>query len=87
MSFQAIDKENIGQVTRAEWADVMLRVTGIKILWLAIMKSLVPADALTPHCVDYIDFLAAFTQEVSFNFYRDIKFFQISYFCILHFTF
>ena len=63
MSFQAIDKDNIGQVTRADWADVMLRVTGIKIRWLAIMKSLVPADALTPKSVDYIDFLATFTQE------------------------
>mmetsp|Transcript_671 Transcript_671/g.771 ORF Transcript_671/g.771 Transcript_671/m.771 type:complete len:686 (+) Transcript_671:149-2206(+) len=63
MMFQAIDKENVGLVTRADWADVMLRVTGIKILWLAIMRSLVPADALTPHTVDYIDFLAAFTQE------------------------
>lgn len=63
MSFQAIDKDNKGVVTRAEWADVMLRVTGIKIRWLAIMKSLVPPDALTPRTVDYIDFLAAFTQE------------------------
>jgi hypothetical protein len=69
MMFQAIDKENVGLVTRAEWADVMLRVTGIKILWLAIMRSLVPTDALTPHTVDYIDFLAAFTQEVIFKFY------------------
>ena len=64
MSFQAIDKGNVGQVSRAEWADVMLRVTGIKIRWLAIMKSLVPADALTARTVDYIDFLAAFTQEL-----------------------
>ena len=63
MSFQAIDKGNLGQVTRAEWADVMLRVTGIKIRWLAIMKSLVPPNALTPRTVDYIDFLAAFTKE------------------------
>ena len=64
MSFQAIDKGNVGQVSRAEWADVMLRVTGIKIRWLAIMKSLVPANALTARTVDYIDFLAAFTQEL-----------------------
>ena len=63
MSFQAIDKDNIGQVSKAEWADVMFRVTGIKIRWLAIMKSLVPAHALTARTVDYIDFLAAFTQE------------------------
>ena len=63
MSFQAIDKSNLGQVSRAEWADVMLRVTGIKIRWLAIMKSLVPPNALTPRTVDYIDFLAAFTKE------------------------
>ena len=64
MSFQAIDKDNIGQVSKAEWADVMLRVTGIKIRWLAIMKSLVPPDAITARTVDYIDFLAAFTQEL-----------------------
>ena len=63
MSFQAIDKGSLGTVSRAEWADVMLRVTGIKIRWLAIMKSLVPPDALTARTVDYIDFLAAFTQE------------------------
>eukprot|EP00596_Hydrurales_sp_CCMP1899_P008345 CAMPEP_0119033936 /NCGR_PEP_ID=MMETSP1177-20130426/1001_1 /TAXON_ID=2985 /ORGANISM="Ochromonas sp, Strain CCMP1899" /LENGTH=680 /DNA_ID=CAMNT_0006991067 /DNA_START=153 /DNA_END=2195 /DNA_ORIENTATION=- len=63
MSFQAIDKENMGLVTRGEWADVMMKVTGIKIRWLAIMKSLVPADALTLRTVDYIDFLASFTQE------------------------
>ena len=41
----------------------MLRVTGIKIRWLAIMKSLVPADAMTPRTVNYIAFLGAFTQE------------------------
>lgn len=54
----------MGLVTRGEWADVMMKVTGIKIRWLAIMKSLVPADALTPRTVDYIDFLASFTIEV-----------------------
>ena len=63
MSFQAIDKENAGQVTKAEWADVMLRVTGIKIRWLAIMKSLVPPDALGARTVGYTDFLDAFTAE------------------------
>jgi diadenosine tetraphosphatase ApaH/serine/threonine PP2A family protein phosphatase/Ca2+-binding EF-hand superfamily protein len=63
MSFQAIDKENAGQVTKAEWADVMLRVTGIKIRWLAILKSLVPPDALGARTVGYTDFLDAFTTE------------------------
>jgi Ca2+-binding EF-hand superfamily protein len=72
MSFQAIDKNNSGQVSKAEWADVMLRVTGIKIRWLAIMKSLVPSNALTPRSVDYIDFLAAFTAEIIANAPADV---------------
>jgi serine/threonine-protein phosphatase with EF-hands len=63
MSFQAIDKNNSGQVSKAEWADVMLRVTGIKIRWLAIMKSLVPPESLSLRTVDYIGFLDAFTHE------------------------
>ena len=63
MSFQAIDKDSAGQVSKAEWADVMLRVTGIKIRWLAIMKSLVPPDALTARSVHYTGFLDAFTPE------------------------
>jgi serine/threonine-protein phosphatase with EF-hands len=64
MSFQAIDKSNSGQVSKAEWADVMLRVTGIKIRWLAIMKSLVPPESLALRTVDYVGFLDAFTHEV-----------------------
>ena len=67
MSFQAIDKSNAGLVSKAEWADVMLRVTGIKIRWLAIMKSLVPPKALNPRSVDYIGFLDAFTPEMLAN--------------------
>jgi serine/threonine-protein phosphatase with EF-hands len=67
MSFQAIDKNSAGQVSKAEWADVMLRVTGIKIRWLAIMRSLVPPMALSPRSVDYIGFLDAFTPEMLAN--------------------
>jgi len=48
-------------VTRVEWADIMQRVTMIKIRWLSIIETLAPASCLTPTNVDYRAFLAHFS--------------------------
>ena len=63
IAFQAVDGDNSGKITRAHWSEVMLRVTGIKIRWLAMLKSLCPAPALSPNAVDYELFLGAFNAD------------------------
>jgi serine/threonine-protein phosphatase with EF-hand domain len=63
MAFQAVDHENSQEVSRTMWADVMARVTGVKIRWLAVLKSLCKAEYLTPKAVKYMDFLDQYTTE------------------------
>jgi len=60
-AFMAADTENTSFVTRVEWADIMQRVTMIKIRWLFIIETLAPASCLTPTSVDYRTFLAHFS--------------------------
>ena len=64
MAFHAIDKEDSHFVSRTDWSNIMLRVTGIKIRWLATIKSLVPAEALTPKAVNYTIFLDNYSTEI-----------------------
>lgn len=59
-AFEAKDKDNSGYVTRLEWADVMQRVTNIKIRWLSIISTIAPSDAITPTSVLYKVFLSHF---------------------------
>ena len=63
MAFQALDHENLQVVGRSEWANVMSRVTGVKIRWLAMLKSLCHPEALTSKTVNYMEFLSQYTTE------------------------
>jgi Ca2+-binding EF-hand superfamily protein len=63
MAFQAIDHENSQLVTRADWANTMVRVTGVKIRWLAMLKSLCKPEALTTKTVNYMLFLSTYSTE------------------------
>lgn len=60
-AFEAADTGNTGSVTRVDWADIMQRVTMIKIRWLSIIETLAPAECLTPSHVDYRVFLQSFS--------------------------
>jgi len=64
-AFEAVDTTNCGTVTRLEWAEVMQRVTMIKILWLSIISILVPPESLTPSSVKYRDFIHAYTMDLT----------------------
>ena len=63
MAFQALDHENLQVVARSDWANVMSRVTGVKIRWLAMLKSLCSPEALTSKTVNYMEFLSQYTTE------------------------
>ena len=63
MAFQALDHENLQVIARADWANVMSRVTGVKIRWLAMLKSLCHPEALTAKTVNYMEFLSQYTTE------------------------
>ena len=61
VAFETVDTENVGEVTRAQWADIMHRVTTIKIRWLGIITNIAPAGSLTSTTVNYRMFLAAYS--------------------------
>lgn len=60
-AFEAKDKDNSGQVSRVEWAEVMQRVTGIKIRWLPLLPTIAPPVAITSSSVLYRAFLSHFS--------------------------
>lgn len=60
-AFEAKDKDNSGQISRLEWAEVMQRVTAIKIRWLSILSTVAPSEAITPNAVLYRVFLSHFS--------------------------
>jgi Ca2+-binding EF-hand superfamily protein len=62
-AFEASDPSGTGFVSRVEWADIMQRVTFIKIRWLSIINSVCPAQCLTPTMVDYRGFFRSFSIE------------------------
>lgn len=61
--FRIVDHSHSGWVTRNEWADVMQRITTLKIRWLGVIGSVVPATALTSTKVHYIQFLEHFSMN------------------------
>jgi serine/threonine-protein phosphatase with EF-hand domain len=65
VGFETVDNDSTGEVTRAQWAEIMQRVTTIKIRWLGIIDNIVPSDALTPATVNYRTFLAFYTVHKS----------------------
>lgn len=63
-AFEATDKDNSNMVTRLEWSEIMQKVTNIKILWLSMINTICPAEALTSkNHVDYRIFLNKFSLE------------------------
>lgn len=62
-AFEAADVNNLGVISRIEWAEIMQRVTMIKIRWLAIISSIAPAECLSPNSVAYRIFLKSFSLE------------------------
>lgn len=60
-AFKAIDVTDSGSVSRAQWAEVMQKVTTMKIQWLRIINTLVPAGSLTPSSVNYREFLGSYS--------------------------
>lgn len=60
-AFEAADVHNHGQISRVEWAEIMQRVTLMKIRWLGVINTIASDDCLTPTSVFYRQFLANFT--------------------------
>ncbi len=62
-AFEAIDTENLGVVSRIEWAEVMQRITQIKIRWLSIITTIATPECLSNTSVAYRIFLEDFSVE------------------------
>lgn len=62
-AFEAIDIDNLGIVSRIEWAEVMQRITQIKIRWLSIITTLAPEECLSSTSVAYRLFLDNFSVQ------------------------
>eukprot|EP01038_Epipyxis_sp_PR26KG_P013918 gene13918-18665_t len=62
-AFEAADTENIGMVSRIDWADIMQRVTMVRIRWLGIITTVASESCLTPTSVNYREFLSSFTVQ------------------------
>jgi hypothetical protein len=61
-AFEVMDTSNSGLVSRLEWADIMQRITMIKIRWLSIIDTIaVPTCLTVPNQVNYRIFLSSFT--------------------------
>jgi len=60
-AFEAADEMNLGVVSRNEWAEIMQRVTQIKIRWLSIIESIAPPESLSASSVAYKVFLSKFS--------------------------
>jgi serine/threonine-protein phosphatase with EF-hand domain len=61
--FEVLDAEKLGVVSRSHWAEVMQRVTNVKIRWLALLPTLVPEDCFTSSAVLYQRFLDHFSVQ------------------------
>ena len=60
-AFEAADENNLGVVSRVEWADIMQRITQVKIRWLSIINAIAPAESLSATSVAYKVFLSKFS--------------------------
>ena len=56
-AFEEDDPEQTGEVTKFKWAEVMQRVTGLKIRWLTMVPFLIPEDRRATGSIDYRGFL------------------------------
>lgn len=65
VSFEAIDVDGTGSVTRSQWSQTMQSVTGIKMRWLALLHRIAPPGSISPAAVDYNSFLASFATSRS----------------------
>ena len=64
VAFESIDTESKNIITRVQWAEIMQRVTVVKIRWLGLLASLTPPESLTPTTVNYHMFLEKYTVKV-----------------------
>jgi hypothetical protein len=62
-AFEGIDSLNEGRITRSDWAEVMARVTVIKILWLSILPTIVASDCIDGNYIWYRKFLYHYSLE------------------------
>lgn len=60
-AFEAADVSSSGMLTRLEWAEIMQKVTVMRIRWLGIIGTVAPEGALTPTHVLYRVFLSNFS--------------------------
>jgi len=56
-AFEEADKARSGFVTKFKWAEVMQRVTRLKIRWLTLVPFLIPEDRRTTGSIDYQGFV------------------------------
>lgn len=66
-AFQVVDEKNEGLISRFEWAEIMSRITNIKVLWLSLINTIVPGEYLTPSSVRYREFLSTFSLVAKTN--------------------
>jgi serine/threonine-protein phosphatase with EF-hands len=63
-AFELLDHENIGKINKLAWAEIMQRVTCLKILWLRTISNICP-HAIVGNSIDYHLFLNHFTSMAS----------------------
>eukprot|EP01041_Mallomonas_annulata_P005264 gene5264-10533_t len=66
-AFQAADENNTGLLSKALWAEIMARVTQIKILWLTTLGVIAPAECIMGNNVKYTSFLQSFSTQIGEN--------------------
>jgi serine/threonine-protein phosphatase with EF-hands len=59
-AFETADADGTGRITKMAWADIMQRVTLLKILWLGTLNTLCPA-CVCGNLIDYRTFLNSFS--------------------------
>lgn len=65
LAFEVVDHENTGRITKLAWAEIMQRVTLLKILWLRTIYNICPQSVFGNY-IDYHIFLNNFTPSGSF---------------------
>eukprot|EP01041_Mallomonas_annulata_P006008 gene6008-12113_t len=67
LAFEAADLTRSGFVSRKVWADVMQKVTRVKLNWYMMLNVVVPPNCVSENGVEYLNFLGSFptTMEAS----------------------
>lgn len=65
LAFENADPPKTGFISRKVWADVLQRVTNVKINWYLVAKVLVPEHCFTDGNIEYINFLGSITNPTS----------------------